>query len=98
MEAWKVTVILSGMVFFSNSGHGQGVFQFHVGFVGNVGVHGVADPGYSNWWAYELGCRLRLCLVRRSLFGWISNRSIVSWVSISETTCSQLHIVEEMCR
>ena len=57
MQAWEVTVIWSGMVFVFNSGHGQGVIQFHVGFVGNVGVRGMADQEYSNWWGHELGCR-----------------------------------------
>ena len=44
----------SRMVFDFNSGHGQGVIPFHVG---NVGVHGMADQGCSNWWGHELGCR-----------------------------------------
>ena len=38
------------MVFVFNSCPGQGVIQLHVRLVGNVGVHGVADSEYSNWW------------------------------------------------
>ena len=47
------------MVFVFNSCPGLGVIQLHVGLVGNVGVHGVADSGNSKWWCHELhgrGC------------------------------------------
>ena len=48
MQAGEVTVIWSWDGFrVHDSGHGQGVIQFHVGFHGHVGVHGNADPGHS---------------------------------------------------
>ena len=46
MQGWEVTVIWSGMAFVFNSGPWQGVIQFHIGLVGNVGVDGMAVPGW----------------------------------------------------
>ena len=59
MQAREISVIWSRVVFVFNSCPGPGVIQLHVGLVGNVGVHGVADSGYSKWWSHELcgrGC------------------------------------------
>ena len=44
------------MVFVLNS-TSRALFSFFFFFVGNVGVHGMADPGYSDRWGHELGCR-----------------------------------------
>ena len=45
-----------GMANVYNSGPGLGVVQFHVRFLGNVGLHGMAHSGHSKWWGHEF-CR-----------------------------------------
>ena len=98
MQAWEISVIWSRVVFVFNSCPGPGVVQLHVGLVGHVGVHGVADSGYSNWCGCEL-CGLG-CGDGCGGTGVVGSAAEASSIGfpVWVVFCSELHIVEETCR
>ena len=80
-----------GWLLFFNSCPGTGFIQCHVGLVGNVEIHGVADSEYSKGWGREFCCRGRcvgcggVCVV-----GSATEASSVGFPFLG-VPCSQLH-------
>ena len=73
-------------------------FQLHVGLVSNVGVHGVADSVYSNWWCHELsGCGCGVGCSGTGVVGSATEAQGDGFPFLG-TARSKLHIVKEICR
>ena len=90
MQTWEITIVWSWMAFVLHSCPCPGSVQFHVRLPCGAGFHGVANPGYSDWWCNEF-CR-SCCFLIGPTTG-----AFQAWLQFPGATDPQLYLMEEMC-